>query len=45
MKDIKHIKRDFHSVHLVMHAPGLGTWEFWGQKFNFSEHGHMAYQI
>ena len=35
MKDIKHIRRDFHSVPWVMHAPGLGTWGAGGQKFNF----------
>ena len=22
-----------------------GTWCAWGQNFNFSEHGHVAYQI
>ena len=26
MKDIKHIRREFHSVPWVMHAPGFGTW-------------------
>ena len=26
MKDIKHIRQDFHSVPWVMHAPGFGTW-------------------
>ena len=39
MKDIKHIRQDFHSVSWVMHAPGIGTWGCLvgggGQKFNF----------
>ena len=37
IKDIKHIRQDFHSVPWVMHAPGFGTWGCWGrgQKFNF----------
>ena len=26
MKDIKHIRRDFHLITWVMHAPGFGTW-------------------
>ena len=26
MKDIKHIRQNFHSVPWVMHAPGFGTW-------------------
>ena len=29
-KDIKHIRRDFHSVPWVMYAPGFGTWECLG---------------
>ena len=28
----KHIRRDFHSVPWVMHAPGFGTWGCWGSK-------------
>ena len=32
MKNIKHIRRDFHSVPSVMHAPGFGTWGCWGVK-------------
>ena len=35
MKDIKHIRRDFHSVPWVMHAPGIEAWGAGGQKFNF----------
>ena len=39
MKDIKHIRWNFHSVPWVMHAPGFGTWGCGGggggQKFNF----------
>ena len=36
MKDIKHIRRYFHSVPWVMYAPGFGTWECWGgQKLIF----------
>ena len=35
MKDIKHNRRDFHSVPWVMHAPGIGTWGAGGQNFNF----------
>ena len=35
MQDIKHIRRNFHSVPWVMHAPGFGTWGAGGQKFNF----------
>ena len=45
MKDIKHIRRDSHSVPWVMHAPGFGTWDVLGSKILFSEHGHVAYQI
>ena len=46
IKDIKHIKLNFHSVFWVM-PPGQG-WDMGmlgGQKLNFSEHGHVAYQI
>ena len=32
MKDIKHIRRYFHSVPWVIHAPGFGTWGCWGVK-------------
>ena len=32
MKDIKHIRWDFHSDTWVMHAPGFGTWGCWGSK-------------
>ena len=45
MKDIKHIRRDFHSVLWVMHASGFGTWGAGGSKIQFYEHGHVAYQI
>ena len=45
MKDIKHIRMDFHSVPRVMYAPGFGTWGCWGVKIKFYEHGHVAYQI
>ena len=45
MKDIKHIRRDFHLVPWIMHVPGFGTWGAGGQNFLFSEHGHVAYQI
>ena len=38
MKDIKHIRRDFHSVAWVM-PKGLGLGGAWGPKFSFSEHG------
>ena len=38
MKDIKHIRRDFHSVTWVM-PKGLGLGVFGGPKFLFSEHG------
>ena len=39
-----YIEQDFHSVARVMpqRSQTLGAW---GQKFNFSEHGHMACQI
>ena len=44
IKDIKHINKDFHSVTWVM--PQLwDLGELGGQKFNFSKHGHVAYQI
>ena len=39
MKDIKHIKWDFHSITWFM--PGGPR----GSIFFFSEHGHVAYQI
>ena len=35
MKDIKHIRWDFHSVTWVMHAQCLGLGGAGGQKFNF----------
>ena len=45
IKDIKHIEQDFHSVAWVMpqgwYLGELGG----GSKFNFSKHGHLAYQI
>ena len=44
IKDINHIKRDFHSVAWVI-KPGGGTWGCLGSKFIFSENGHVAYQI
>ena len=40
MKDTKHIRRDFHSVTLVM-PQGVP----WGSKNIFFKHGHVAYQI
>ena len=45
MKDIKHIRWDFHSVPWGMHDPGFGTWGCWGVKNLIYEHGHVAYQI
>ena len=30
--DLKHIRRDSHSIPWVMHAPGFGTWGCWGSK-------------
>ena len=48
MKDTKHIRRDFHSVAWVMHAPGVGLWGTGGAqgvKKIFFKHGHVAYQI
>ena len=46
IKDIKHIKLNFHFVFWVM-PPGQGRemGMLGGQKLNFSEHGHVAYQI
>ena len=44
MKDIKHIRRDFHWVRWVM-PKGLGLGGAGGSKIYFSEHGHVAYQI
>ena len=44
MKDIKHIRQDFHCVPWVM-PKGLGLGGARGSKINFSEHGHVAYQI
>ena len=51
MIDIKHIRRDFYSVTLVM--PQGGTLGHWGcpegggggTKSFFFKHGHVAYQI
>ena len=34
-----------YKVKLYMSSHTLGTWGAGGQKFNFSEHGHVAYQI
>ena len=56
MKDTKHIRKDFHSVTLVMPQGGnLGRWGCpergggWGggpgSKIIFFKHGHVAYQI
>ena len=49
MKDIKHIRQDFHSVTLVMPQGGtLGRWGVprgGGSQFFFFKHGHVAYQI
>ena len=48
MKDTKHIRRDFHSVTLVMsqgwHFGALGVPREVKQFF-FFKHGHVAYQI
>ena len=45
MKDRKYIRRDFHSVTLVMPRGGtLGRWGAQGVNF-FFKHGHVAYQI
>ena len=45
MKDIKHIRRNFHSVPWVMHAPGFGTWGCLGVKNLIFWNGHVEYQI
>ena len=43
MKDIKHIRRDFHWATWVM-PKDLGLGGTGGQKFNFlNKHGHVAY--
>ena len=43
MKDIKHLRREFHSVDWVMpHGWDFGVM---GSKIKFSEHGHETYQI
>ena len=45
IKDIKHIRGNFHSLPWVM-PQGLGLGVAVGQKFiQFSEQGHVAYQI
>ena len=44
IKDIKHVKRDFYSVASVM-PQGWDLGVLGCQKFNFSEHGHVAYEI
>ena len=41
LKDIKHIRLDFHSVTLVM-PQGWSLWVL-GVKIKFSENGHVAY--
>ena len=47
MKDIKHIRRDFHSVAWVMpQGSDFGAWGAQGvKKVVFFKHGHVAYQI
>ena len=47
MKDTKHIRRDLHSVTLVMPlGKTLGRWGCpGGSKIIFFKHGHVAYQI
>ena len=47
MKDTKHIRRDFHSVTLVMPQGGtLGAGGAQGgRKLIFFKHSHVAYQI
>ena len=45
IKDVKHIKRDFHSIAWVQ---GVGLWVAGvprGTNEFFFEHGHVAYQI
>ena len=32
MKDVKHIRQDFHSFTSLGHVPGFGTWVCWGVK-------------
>ena len=44
MKDIKPIRQNFHLVPWVM-PQGLGLGDAGGSKNQFSEHGHVAYQI
>ena len=44
IKDIKHIKCDFHYVARVI-PQGVGLGVAGGQNFIFSKHGHVAYQI
>ena len=47
MKDTKHIRRDFHSVTLVMpQGSNFGALRMpRGSKNIFFKHGHVAYQI
>ena len=45
IKDIQHIKQDFHSSTRDFGALGGGGGGPGGQKFFFFEHGHVAYQI
>ena len=44
IKDIKHIKQDFHFVAWVM-SQGWDLEVLGGQKFNFSEHSYVENQI
>ena len=43
-KDTKHIEQDFHSVAWII-PQGWDLRVCGGQKCDFSEHGHVAYQI
>ena len=44
IKDTKHLAHDFSFCSLGL-APGVRLGNVLGQKFSFSEHGHVAYQI
>ena len=45
IKDIKHISSRTFILFPGSCPRGHRLWVLGGQKFNFSEHGHMAYQI
>ena len=44
LKDRNHIERDFYSVAMIM-PQGRNLEMLGDQKFNFSEHSHVTYQI